>query len=750
VFGGIVRANRVRLSITQEELAGKTGLGVRTVRGIETGRIATPRQGTVRLLAEAFGLGGAERDRFYQAARAGTDTVDRDRRPVPAQLPADVAGFTGRTDQLRRLTAALDGYGDGPGPVMITAVAGTAGVGKTALAVHWAHRVAHRFPDGQLYVNLRGFDPALAPMRPAEAVRGFLDALGVRPERIPIGLDAQASLYRSLLAGRRVLVVLDNARDADQVRPLLPGSPSCLVVVTSRSRLVSLVATEGAMPIALDLPSLQEARELVTRRLGADRVAADRDTIEEIIVRCARLPLALTVVAARAAIDRVLPLAALAGQLRHARDRLDALAGDDAASDVRAVLSWSYRQLDAPAARMFRLLGVHPGPDIGIPAAASLAAVPAERAHALLTDLADLHLVVEHAPGRFAFHDLLRAYAAELAEPPERRAALGRVLDHYLHAADSAAGLLHPTRVRVVDGTPPAGVTAEELVDADRALHWFIRERPVLMAAVECSASAGFSTHTGQLAWTMEPFLERRGHWHELLAVQRIALDTARRGTDRVALARGHWCFGWACHRLGRREEALAHLRRALDLYADLDDPVARANVHVEIAIVLDRPAHAEQALWHLRRALDLFRSAGHPAGEARALNNLGWNYALLGEYQRAIEYCTRALRMHREAGNRLGEVATWDSLGYANHHLGNLDRAIACYQRALDLDREAHDRKFEADILSRLGDAQRDAGEAGAARSSWRNALAIFDDLDHPDADALRAKLGREDSRPR
>ena len=367
--------------------------------------------------------------------------------PVPAQLPPAVPAFTGRSAELASLDAlagldAMVPRADGAGPaataeVAICAVSGTAGVGKTALAVHWAHRVAGRFPDGQLYVNLRGFDPGGAGLDPGQALHGFLEAFGVPPARIPEDLAAQSGLFRSLLAGKRILVLLDNARSAEQVRPLLPGSPGCLAIVTSRDKLAGLVATAGARPLALDLLTAADARDLLARRLGADRVAAEPAAIACIIAACARLPLALTIAAARAATSPTFPLAAIAAELREAASALDPFDAGESATDVRTVFSWSYRALSAPAARMFRLLGLHPGPDVAVTAAASLAAVPPGQARALLAELTRAHLLAEHAPGRYAFHDLLRAYASELASaqecPADRASAVHRLLDHYLH-----------------------------------------------------------------------------------------------------------------------------------------------------------------------------------------------------------------------------------------------------------------------------------------------------------------------------
>jgi transcriptional regulator with XRE-family HTH domain len=332
---------------------------------------------------------------------------------VPRQLPAAVADFTGRAAELQTLSRMLDEAGAGvPGTVVISAIGGTAGVGKTALALYWAHRAAGRFADGQLYVNLRGFDPSGAPATPAEAIRRFLDALAVPPERIPPDPEAQAGLYRSLLADRKMLVVLDNARDEQQVRPLLPASPGSLVLVTSRNQLAGLAAAERARLLTVDVLAHDESVQLLTDRLGARRAAAEPEAVDEIARLCAHLPLALTVAAARAAVRPGFPIASLAADLRDTAGRLDALDSGDPGASVRAVFSWSYQQLSAEAARMFRLLGLHPGPDISVPAAASLAAVEKPEARRLLRELARGCLIAEHIPGRYAFHDLLRAYAA--------------------------------------------------------------------------------------------------------------------------------------------------------------------------------------------------------------------------------------------------------------------------------------------------------------------------------------------------
>jgi len=359
----------------------------------------------------------------------------------PRRIQAGTPDFVGRAPELAVLHGMLDAAAAGQ-PVVISAVGGTAGVGKTTLALHFAHQVTGRFPDGLLYVNLRGFDPSQLPVTPEEAIRGFLDALQVAPASIPAGPAAQAALYRSLTAGRRMLVLLDNARDSEQVRPLLPGSPGGLVLVTSRSELPGLLA-DGARALGLGLFSDTEALDLLARRIGAARVAAEPEAARELIRLCARLPLALAITAARATARPGFPLAALAGELRDADGRLDALDTGEQIADARAVFSWSYDGLPPAPARMFRLLGLHPGPDITTAAAASLAAVTPGEARDQLGELTRGHLLSEPVPGRYVLHDLLRVYAAERARAQDGeqacREATRRFLDHYLHRAQGRA-----------------------------------------------------------------------------------------------------------------------------------------------------------------------------------------------------------------------------------------------------------------------------------------------------------------------
>ena len=671
---------------------------------------------------------------------------------APAQLPADVATFVGRSKQIAELDLLANPSRGAR--VVVGVITGGGGIGKTALAVYWAHQVADQFPDGQLYVSLRGFDPGGQVMDSGEAVRRFLDALGVPAERIPMDLDAQTALYRTQLAARRMLIVLDNARDSAQVRPLLPGAPTCLVLVTSRNQLSGLVAAEGAHPITLDLLTEAEARQMLTRRLGADRVAAEPRAVEGIITACARLPLALAIVAARAITEAHLPLHALAGGLRNnsSSGRLDTLSTDDPATDVRAVLSWSYQALTPAAGRLFRLLGLHPGPDTCAPAAASLAALPLPEVRSLLGELTRANLLIEHVPGRYAFHDLLRAYATDLAHrldsDQQRHAAMHRVLDHYLHTAYAADRLLYPARDPIALTPPQPGTIPEHPTDLQQALDWFTAEHPVLLAAVDHAAAIGFDTHIWQMAWTVANFLDRRGHWHDQAAAEQAAVAAAGRLADPAAQASAHRSLALVYIRLGRLDDASNHLRHALDLYAQAGDRVGQAHTHLNLGPVWRRRGRPVEALHHARQALDLFRAADHRQGQAHALNSVGWFHALLGDHPQALTHCQQALTLLQELDDRPGQAHTWDSLGYAHHHLGSHDQAITCYQHALNLYRDLGDRYYEATILTHLGDIHHTTGDPRAARDAWQNALTILNQLDHPDAQAVRVKL-RDPTQP-
>jgi DNA-binding SARP family transcriptional activator/tetratricopeptide (TPR) repeat protein len=660
---------------------------------------------------------------------------------APAQLPPDVDGFAARETELRRLDE-LARADRGTARTMV--LSGTAGVGKTTLAVHWAHRVRDRFPDGQLYANLRGFDPGGVPVAPAEAVRAFLDAFEVAGQRIPVGFEAQVGLYRSLLADRKVLVVLDNARDAEQVRPLLPAASGCMALVTSRDQLVGLV-TAGAHPLTLDLFDRAAARELVARRIGVDRMAKEPRAVDEILGQCAGLPLALAVVAARAATHPTFGLTALADDLRDARGGLDEFAGTDPTTDPRVVFSWSYQQLSAAAARLFRLMGLHPGPDLGIRSAASLAGLPVGQVRPLLAELARAHLFTEHRPGRYTCHDLLRAYAAEQAHAldsaADRTAAVRRLLGHYTHSAFQAGALIDPQRDRVPDLSPvPSGVTPERMADKARAFAWFEAEQRVLLLAVHQDPE--FDAQVWELAWAVHGFFVHQGQWHDEQDVLLRALAAARRLGDRSKEAFAQTYLGCTHIWLGSYEDAEERLRAAGELYAAEDDQVGLAYVEFYRSWMLERQERIAEALAHTESALELYRSAGHQAGQARCLNAVGWFHALLGDHAAAIRHCQEALDLQTKLGDHSGAGQTWHSIGYVHEQLGELTQAISCYRAAVDQFRESGHRVNEAMALVSLGEAHDKAGDISAAHAALRAGFDIYNVLGHPEADVIRARL--------
>jgi DNA-binding SARP family transcriptional activator len=669
---------------------------------------------------------------------------------TPAQLPLDVYGFTGRASELAHLDALRAGTGEQPTAVVLAVLSGSAGVGKTALAVHWAHRVREHFPDGQLYVNLRGFDPTGAAVAPADAMRGLLDALGA--ERIPTSLEAQTGLYRSLLVGRRVLVVLDNARDAEQVRPLLPGTPGCFVLITSRSQLPGLVAAEGAHPLAVDLLPEEDARQLLTRRMGAARVASDPSAVDAIISGCARLPLALAVVAARAVTNPGFPLASLAGELRRELIRgpvgtdLDAFAGGDLATDVRSVFSWSYRTLGSPAARLFRLLGLHAGPDLTVGGAASLIGWPVRATEEMLSELARAHLVAEYLPGRFTFHDLLRAYATELAhsydEEDARHAAVRRMLDFYLHSAMNANWQLDPSREPVAPIAMSDGARHDIFATLEEAMAWFEAEHAALIAAVRQAEAAGLDAHVWQLAWAVSTYNDRLGHWVDQITIMRMALDATRRLDDRNATAIAHRGLALVYSRLARYDEADTHCKRALEIYRELDDKLGQALGYQNLCWVAGLQRRNREALGYAQRALPLFRELNHTLGHASTLNDMGWFHSMLGNYDEALVACREALALFEKLNLHSAQANTWDTVGFAYHKKGSYSDAIASYEYALELFHELGHRYGHAETLGHLGDTYAAMGSPDLARDVYQRSLATLEELNHADADQIRAKL--------
>jgi DNA-binding SARP family transcriptional activator len=673
--------------------------------------------------------------------------------PSPAQLPPEPAGFVGRTAELGRLHALLPGAPAGrdgePRGSSVALITGTAGVGKTTLAIRFARQAGPLFPDGQLYVNLRGFDPTSAPTQPGTALQWFFDALGVSAMNVPSALEAQSALLRTLLDGKRMLLLLDNAHDADQVRPLLPGSPGCMVLVTSRSQLTGLVV-EGARPVPLDVLDAGEAAQLVAGRLGAERAEGEAAAVAAIVGHAAGLPLALSVTCARAVARPALRLADLAAELADARGRLDALRTGEETTDLRAVFSWSADKLSEPAARMFRLLGLHHGPDIAATAAASLAAVTRAEARTALAELTRASLLTEDAAGRFGCHDLLRAYAAELAaatlSAAEREQAGQRVLDHYVRTAHAAAARLYPARGQVPLPAPLAGVAAEEFSgpDAyDAALAWFGAEHRVLRNVIEQAAAGRQDELCWKLAWDWAPLLKRRGMLHELLAMQRTAALAAGRLGDRDALAHVHYELGHASGRLGDYQAADEHMRQALDLFAELGDQASVGRARHGLAQMLNAQGRYDEALDHAVEALRLRRASdADRAVIAYSENAVGWILAHLGQPDAALWYCRRALEMHTESGSRTGIADTLDSIAYTHGQLADYEQSIAHYERAIEMYRLLGDLQGEANSRLHLGDVRLAFGQPDVARGSWQQALTLLARVPGADTSEVSERL--------
>jgi DNA-binding SARP family transcriptional activator len=658
--------------------------------------------------------------------------------PVPAQLPSAAAGFTGRAEALAKLDALLTPRLPSA-PVVV--IAGTAGVGKTALAVHWAHQHRDSFPDGQLYVNLGGYAPG-SPMSAQRALAGFLRALGVPAERIPLEADEAAALYRSLLADRRVLVVLDNAHAPDQVRPLLPGGAGCLTVVTSRDELAGLAALDGARLLAVGVLRTDEALSLLTALLGAARIDAEPVAAAEVATLCACLPLALRIAAAHLTRHPRQPVAGLAAELREG-NRLAVLsvAGDDQAA-VRAAIDLSYATLQPSAQRIFLLAGLVPGSDLSTRAAAAAAAESIAGTRELLADLARAHLVEEHAPGRFAMHDLLRLYASERAHDEmtaaERDAAAARLCDFYLCATDAAARLLYPNMQRLPLPERPAADHAspaipdrggeEDLVfglDAD-ALGWLEAERPNLVATVTWAAVHGHLAVAWLIADAMRGYFWMRRYAADWLAVAEAGLAAATIGADPRGMAAAHLSLAQAKRWLARYPDAETHLIQARDLALRASWEPGAAAALGSLANVYRDQGRMTDAAAHHRQARDIYQRSGNRGGEATSLGNLGNVLLELGRLDEAIGFLSQSLAIYQEIGARHAEGHLLNSIGCAYLIQGRLPEALDHLERALALHRDTGSREGEADDLNNLAELHLDAGRHQVARELATSSLTL------------------------
>jgi tetratricopeptide (TPR) repeat protein/transcriptional regulator with XRE-family HTH domain len=742
--GELLRRYRLAALLTQEELASRSGVSVRALRSIELGRTARPYPRSLRLLADALALSGPERASLTGHARLGGEslaalpsesTLARVGLARPRELPGPVAHFTGREGELEELTRLAEDGNDvrAMGAVVISAIGGTPGVGKTALAVHWAHQAVDRFPDGQLYVNLRGYDPG-QPVTAADALAGFLRSLGVPRPDIPPEADERAARYRTLLAGRRMLVVLDNAESVEQVRLLLPGTPGSMAVVTSRDALAGLIARDGATRLDLDVLPLADAVGLLRALIG-ERAVADPVATTTLAERCCRLPLALRVAAEMAAAHADASLASMTGELADQQQRLDLLEADaDSRTAVRAVFSWSVKHLNPSTARMFRLAGLHPGPDFDRYAAAALTGTTLKHAGQLLDQLARAHLIQAAGPGRCTMHDLLRDYARELAAAEdgeeEPRAAMTRLFDYYLHGAAAAMDTLHPAeRHRRPPALGPATM-APPLAEGDKARAWLDAELACLVAVAACSAANGQPRYAINLSATIFRYLDASGHFSEAVAIHSNARSAARQTKDDaaegVALAR----IGLTEFRQGRYQSAEPHLEQALSLSRQAGDRGDEARVLNSLGIVVRRQGRHEQAADHYRLALSLFRDTGNRFGEASTLSNLGADMVELGRFEQAASHYREALALFHDMGDEVGETTVLINLGVVSMRQGDDQQAARHLQLSLSLARDAGNRIGEAEALTGFGELDLRQCHYQSAAARLQEALAIARDI--------------------
>jgi tetratricopeptide (TPR) repeat protein/DNA-binding XRE family transcriptional regulator len=730
--------------MSQEELGERAGVSTRAIGDLERGRTARPYQQTVGSLAEALGLRGPERAEFVRLARQPVESVppaltgwiapegaagQPGPAMVPRQLPAAVRHFTGRATELDALTGMLS-QGGGPGTVVISALAGTAGVGKTALAVQWAHHVAGRFPDGQLYVNMRGYDPH-QPVSPADALAGFLQTLGVPAHGIPDGLDERSRLYRSRLAGRRMLVLVDNARDGEQVRPLLPGDPGCVAVVTSRDTLAGLAATDGAIRLDLDVLPLPDAVALLRSLIGS-RVDADPAAAAELAGLCARLPLALRIAGVLAAERPQAPLAGLVVELAGARlDGLDA--GEDRA-DVRAVFSWSVGQLPDDVARAFALTGLHPGEDLDVHAAAALTGTAVGPARRVLGRLQQASLLQARGSGRHGMHDLLRAYAREqaAARDTEDRSqqALTRLFDYYLATAAAAMDVLFPAEAYLRPRVRPSAAAVPLLAGEADARAWLDAERANLVSVVVHCTGHGRPAAATSMADLLFRYLETGSHWPEARTVYGHALQAARASGDVAAQAGALRALGGVASMTSRWREAAGHLEAALQLYRQRGDSAGEARVLRNLGNAQQAQDHWSDAADYYRQAIAAWEVAGDRLGVARGLGALAAPELELGWYELAAEHLQTALPVLRDANDRAEVAGVLARVGKLHLYRGELTQAVAFFEESLTIFSRVGRPAGIASGLINLGLVNLRQGEYEQASRHLRQAVAAYREI--------------------
>jgi tetratricopeptide (TPR) repeat protein/transcriptional regulator with XRE-family HTH domain len=734
-FGGLLRRLRDEAGLTQDELAEAARVSQRAISDLERGINRTARKDTALLLAGALGLDGPACELFVAAARGRAEASEAlaatagGSAAASRTLPRDIAAFTGRQAELGQLMARWAEAADDGGVVGIHAIGGMAGIGKTTFAVHAAHRLAAGFPDGQFFLPLHAHTPGQRPVDPAGALASLLLTAGVPAAQIPAGADARAARWRDHLAGKRVLLVLDDAAGHEQVRPLLPGTPGSLVLITSRRRLAAL---EDAAVVSLDALAPGEAAGLLARLAGRPDVTAGDAGVGQIAALCGYLPLAIGIAGRQLAHHPAWTAAGLAADLAAARDRLELMAAENVS--VAAAFGLSYQDLDDGQQRLFRRLGLHPGPDIDACAAAALDDITAGQARRGLEDLYDQHLITQPAPGRYRFHDLLREHARVLAavgDPADSDAAAGRLLDYYQQAALAASGHIAaraPGTPPPPPASPPPG--APPLATPREAAQWLEAERANLHAAAGYAADSGHHEHAAQIAAAAGGFLYTRGYWDQAIALHQIALAAARRAGIRPgqAAALHQLCILQA--ETGANQAAAASQRQALDLYRDLGDRHGQAQALDGLSLVHGMASDYPAAITAERQALDLYRDLGDRHGQSDALSGLGYLQLRAGDYPAAAASLRQALKLFRDLDNPYGQAAALSDLGILHTVTGDYPAATASLQQALELHRDIVDRHGHANVISQLAEVQRLTGDYPAAATSLRQALDLSRDL--------------------
>jgi tetratricopeptide (TPR) repeat protein/transcriptional regulator with XRE-family HTH domain len=732
-FGGLLRRHRLEANLTQQALAMRAQVSVQAIGMLERGTRRSPRHDTVVRLSRALGLTPAQSEALLASSHGGGSGDSGP--PAPRRtLPRDVATFTGRRAELDQLLAAVVDLARSGRAVAISAIDGMAGVGKTAFAIHAAHRLASGFPDGQIFLDLRAHAVGLRPLEPFDALGTLLLTVGVGAQALPHDLDARMALWRDHLSGRRMLIVLDDAAGNEQLRPLLPGAPGCLVLITSRRRLSAL---EDARPLTLGTLPAADAARLLARLVAADERTADGPAVSELVELAGRLPLALGLLAGRLRCHPAWTVRHLAAALRASHDRLSEMRAENVA--VEAAFELSYRDLPADHQRLFRRLGLHPGREIDALAAAALDGSEPAEAGRRLDRLYDDHLVDEPAPGRYRLHDLIRAYARTLAdrEPAgEADAAVDRLLDAYLQAIAKANR--HVGR-RDAPVAPPIerALPTPEPATWPEALAWLETERGNLVACFDHAAASGRDRHLIDLARGLHAFLDLSGPWDRALRIQRAALDAARRSGDRLAEAGALNDLGDVQRRVGEYEPAVASLKEALALYRELGSRLGEANALNDLGDVQRILGDYRAATESLTAALGLHRELGSRLGQASALNSLGIVRSLTGQQQAGIDSLTEALALARDSGYGLIHVNALNNLGCVQYRGDDYGAAAGSLTEALALSRRLGIRLGHANALVNLAHVQRMTGDYAAATRSLTEALSLFRDLGNRSGEA-------------